>query len=82
MHKNGAKIVNTLHEATLAQKYFLMMMAADDINYQNSIDLKLTGIGKGVGVEFSGNNRDRQSTSFREEMKQKQKERGVNLNAR
>lgn len=60
-----------------------MLMAADDINYQNTIDLKLSGIAKGVGIEFKGDVAGtRQSNSFREQMKQKQKERGVNLNGR
>ena len=56
-----------------------MLMAADDINFQNNLDLKLTGIAKGVGIEFKGDiSSTRQSNSFREQMKQKQKERGVN----
>ena len=60
-----------------------MLMAADDINYQNTIDLKLSGIAKGVGIEFTGDvGSTRQSNSFREQMKQKQRERGVNLNGR
>lgn len=60
-----------------------MLMAADDINYQNTIDLKLSGIAKGLGIEFKGDmSSNRQSNSFREQMKQKQKERGVNLNGR
>ena len=34
------------------QKYWLMTMAAKDINYQNRIDAKLTGIAKGLGIDF------------------------------
>ena len=44
-------------------------MAAEDI------DLKLTGIAKGVGVEFNDNNSRRQSNNFREQMKEKQRKR-------
>ena len=29
-----------------------MLMAVEDINYKNMIDVKLEGIAKGVGVEF------------------------------
>ena len=50
-------------------------MAAEDINYMNMIDLKLTGIAKGVGVEFNDNNSLRQSNNFREQMKEKQRKR-------
>lgn len=59
-------------------------MAAEDISYQNTIDIKLTGIAKGVGIEFSGDiGSNRQSNNFREQMKQKQKERReVKLNGR
>ena len=34
------------------QKYWLMLMAAHDLGYKETIDTKLTGIAKGVGVEF------------------------------
>ena len=51
-------------------------MAADDINYMNNIDVKLSGIAKGLGVEFKGDmDSNRQSNNFREQMKQKQRER-------
>ena len=51
-------------------------MAAEDINYRNSIEHKLIGIAKGVGIEFKEDTQSRrQSNSFREQMKQKQKER-------
>lgn len=51
-----------------------MLMAAEDINYRNSIELKLEGIAKGVGVEFKDTNRGRrQSNSFRAQMKEKQR---------
>ena len=50
-------------------------MVAEDINYMNMIDLKLTGIAKGVGVEFNDNNSRRQSNNFREQMKEKQRKR-------
>ena len=60
-----------------------MLMAADDINFQNNIDIKLRGIAKGVGIEFTEDvGSKRQSNNFREQMKQKQKERGVNSNGR
>lgn len=34
------------------QKQFLILMAGKDIEYKENLDLKLTGIAKGVGVEF------------------------------
>ena len=52
VHKNGAKLVDKLYDATMYQKYFLFLMSAEDINYQNSIEHKLIGIAKGVGIEF------------------------------
>ena len=45
-------IVSHFKEATMIQKHFLMLMAGKDIEYKNRIDVKLTGIAKGVGVEF------------------------------
>ena len=49
-------------------------MAAEDINYQETIDIKLTGIAKGVGIEFKGDTGNRrQSNNFREQMKEKQR---------
>lgn len=51
-------------------------MAVQDIQYKNSIENKLIGIAKGVGVEFKDTSISlRQSNSFREQMKRKQKER-------
>ncbi len=82
VHKNGAKIVDKLYDATSLQKYFLMLMSGEDIQFMNSIEHKLVGIAKGVGVEFKGNNSRRgrmQSNNFRERMKQKQMKRGVNI---
>ena len=78
-HKSGARIVSCLKDATLHQRYFLMLMSAEDINYQNSIDLKLTGIAKGVGIEFKNDNSERRSSNnFREQMKMKQRRRKEN----
>ena len=37
---------------TMFQKYFLMMMASKDLGYKETIDIRLEGIAKGVGVEF------------------------------
>jgi hypothetical protein len=34
------------------QRYWLMLMAAEDISYREIIDSKLDGIAKGLGVEF------------------------------
>lgn len=49
-------------------------MAVNDVNYKLNIENKLIGIAKGVGVEFKDNTQSlRQSNSFREQMKQKQK---------
>lgn len=45
-------LVACLSDATLFQKQFFMLMAVEDMNYKSSIDVKLTGIAKGVGVEF------------------------------
>ena len=65
-----------MNDATLAQKYFLSLMAAEDINYMNSIENKLIGIAKGVGISFESNTGSRrQSDNFREQMKQKQRDR-------
>lgn len=51
-------------------------MAVNDIQYKNNIENKLIGIAKGVGIEFKDNTTSmRQSNSFREQMKQKQKNR-------
>lgn len=51
-------------------------MAANDINYKLSIEHKLTGIAKGVGIEFRNDTSSlRQSQGFREQMKEKQKQR-------
>ena len=62
------------------QRYFLNIMAVEDLNYRNSIESKLIGIAKGVGVEFRDDSRSRrQSSSFRERMKEKQRKRGVNI---
>ena len=56
------------------QYYFLSLMAVEDINYHNSIEAILTGIAKGVGVEITGTGSERrQSNSFREQMKEKQR---------
>lgn len=58
------------------QYHFLTLMSAEDINYKHSIELILTGIAKGVGVEIKSNNSSRrQSNSFREQMKEKQRKR-------
>lgn len=64
-----------MNDATLHQQYFLSLMAVEDINYENSIENKLVGIAKGLGVSFESNSSRRQSNNFREKMKQKQKER-------
>ena len=50
-------IVERLPDATLFQKHFLMMMAVKDLNYMDTIDVKLEGIAKGVGVEFKNKRR-------------------------
>ena len=52
------------------------MMAAEDINYRTGIEHKLIGIAKGVGIEFKEDTQSRrQSNSFREQMKEKQRKR-------
>jgi len=65
-----------LNDATSLQFYWLQLMAVNDIQYKNNIENKLIGIAKGVGIEFKDNTTSmRQSNSFREQMKQKQKNR-------
>ena len=64
-----------MDDATLHQKYFLSLMAAEDINFMNSIENKLIGIAKGVGITFESTNSRRQSSSFRDKMKEKQRNR-------
>ena len=75
MHKT-TPLVNTLSECTMHQRFFLNLMSVEDINYQNSIEHKLVGIAKGVGVEFKTNTPDRNSRrdsqSFHDRMKQRQ----------
>ena len=75
MHRNGARLVDKISDATVYQRYFLGLMAAEDINYRNSIETRLTGIAKGVGVEFSNSNSSerRSSNSFRERIKERQR---------
>ena len=41
-----------VNDATEFQKYFLWIMAGQKIEYDLTISHKLTGIAKGVGVEF------------------------------
>ena len=64
-----------MNDATLHQKYFLSLMAAEYINFMNSIENKLIGIAKGLGFSFESNSSRRQSDSFRDKMKQKQRKR-------
>lgn len=49
-------------------------MAADDINFMRNLDNHIIGVAKGVGVEFE-NYSNRESVNFREQMKQKQRNR-------
>lgn len=50
-------------------------MAVNDIQYKLSIENKLIGIAKGVGVEFKNDSSSvRESMGFREQMKRKQEE--------
>ena len=51
-HIDGLRIVDRLTDATEYQKYFLWLMAAQQVEYQMKIDNRLVGIAKGVGVEF------------------------------
>ena len=72
-HKH-CPLVCSFKEATLLQQYWLQLMAVTDVNYKLNIENKLIGIAKGVGIEFKDNTQSlRQSNSFREQMKQKQK---------
>ena len=49
-------------------------MAVSSVQYRMNIESYLIGIGKGVGVEFKDDTHSlRQSNSFREQMKQKQR---------
>ena len=45
-------LVNCLFDATLFQKQFFFLMAVGDVNYRETLDVRLKGIAKGVGVEF------------------------------
>ena len=45
-----------MRESTLFQKYWLLSMASKDLGYKDTIDVKLTGIAKGIGVEFKKKN--------------------------
>ena len=45
-------IVGFMRDSTLFQKYWLMTMASQDLGYKETIDTRLTGIAKGVGIEF------------------------------
>lgn len=51
IHKH-TPLVKFMRDCTLFQKYWLMIMASQDITYKDTIDVKLTGIAKGVGIEF------------------------------
>ena len=74
-HKH-CPIVSSFKESTSLQWHWLQMMAANDINYKTSIENKLIGIAKGLGIEFKTDTTSlRQSQSFREQMKMKQKNR-------
>jgi len=41
-----------MEDCTLFQKCWLMTMAGKDLGYKDTIDFRLTGIAKGVGIEF------------------------------
>lgn len=65
----------------MLQFYWLQLMAVQDLNYKNSIENKLIGIAKGVGIEFKQDTTSlRRSQGFREKMKQKQKRRRNKIN--
>lgn len=51
-HKDGLKLCDKLQDATEFQKVFLYLMAGKEIEFKQNIDIKLTGIAKGVGIEF------------------------------
>lgn len=74
MHKTSP-LARTLNECTMHQRVFLNLMAIDDINYQNSIEHKLIGIAKGVGIEFKNNasrSSRNESQGFHDKMKKRQ----------
>ena len=73
LHKT-TPIVDSLQNCTLRQKYFLSLMAVEDINFRNGLEQKLIGIAKGVGIEFKETTTDRrQSQGFRGRLKEKQR---------
>lgn len=41
-----------MSDCTMFQKYWFMSMAAKDLGYKDTLDVRLTGIAKGVGIEF------------------------------
>ena len=67
-------MVKNLFEATALQSYWLQSMAAQDIQYKLNIEQYLIGIARGVGVKIEESSTSlRESNSFREQMKRKQK---------
>lgn len=56
-HKDGLRLVSNLCDATEFQKTFLQLMAVKEIEYKEKIDVRLTGIAKGVGIEFKDKKR-------------------------
>ena len=56
-HKDGLRLVDNLRDATEYQKTFLHLMAIKEIEYKEKIDTRLTGIAKGVGIEFKDKKR-------------------------
>ena len=49
--------MDNLQDATEFQKTFLHLMAVKEIEYKEIIDVRLTGIAKGVGIEFKDKKR-------------------------
>ena len=72
-HKH-CPLATTLNDCTLLQRYFLLGMSVEDINYRRMLEAKLNGIAKGLGITFTENSTDkRNNDSFREKMKERQR---------
>ena len=46
------RIVESLYDATVHQRFFLSLMAAQDISDNLTLDAKITAIAESLGVKF------------------------------
>lgn len=64
-----------MKDLTVTQKYWLLLMSAKDINFENEFMSKFDALCKANGVKISNTSNSRGGNSFRNEMLRKQKER-------